>query len=539
VAALTFLEAFNAKELATVDIVASFVPSAQFNDLAGNWHSLLVGPRGSGKTTYLRMLELNALRFWSHADAQKYRDAISYTGIYVPADITWGAMVEALGGGQLKPECYDAFANAAFCTNVLQAGVAAMQCKFRQTKGAPYPDYQFHQLDPVEMESTVREIADAWMLPIKALSFQGLSSALGRRLLDLQSAALEVASDVQHSLAAAYERAEYLTLSYDEAITFALTEIDRRSGCTHGKWALLLDEFEIAPPRIQKLVLAKLRSSNPKLIYKVGLAPCGPHTQDSLDTSAPPSAGNDFRTVELWHRDKQASKTFCEKLFYAKVKDYSRLATKDPIEVFGQTYQSELEEEQRASKELWAVRWRDDFLELEAKDPSFKRFLIAKSINPKELDASASIARKLAPLVAFRNAHRRNDGVSNRKGRKKLFFAYTGWQAIAAITEGNPRWFIGILNMIASRIDQGEKLPVAAAIQHDQISAASDTFVAMLKTAATEQSMGISTKCLTKLESTLTNDLLKRTLSRSSHFRSMLIRGSTKISITPCVLHST
>jgi hypothetical protein len=488
-AALTFLEAFNAKELPTPDVVASFVPSAKFQELAGNWHALLIGPRGSGKTTYLRMLELNALRFWEHAEADNYRKAIPYTGVYIPADITWGAMVDALGGGKLNTETHQAFANAAFCTNVLQASVEAMRCKFQRTNNAPFSDYQFSEISPDLLETVVRDIADAWCLSIKTLSFQGLLSAIGRRLIDIKSDALKVAADPKHTLHDAYERANYLSLAFDAAITFAFNEIDRVAGCPNGKWALLFDEFEIAPPRIQQLVLSKLRSTNPKILYKVALAPCGPHTQQTLDTMAKPSSNNDYKSIDLWQREKLPVTNFCEQLFLAKIKAFEPLRLLTPVQFFGKT---DHDNEGDLLQDIWKSRYELEFLELARKDITFHEFLLSKQINSAQLDVNESIIRKIAPLVAFRNAHRNFNGGS-KKGRKKLFFAYTGWQAVAAITEGNPRWFIGILNMMASQVTDAMRMPISSTIQHDQLSAASETFAAMLKTAATEQAMGITT----------------------------------------------
>lgn len=123
---MSFLEAFNAKDLRLTEMVCSFVPSEEFWEIAGNWNALVVGPRGSGKTTYLRMLSFDAMRAWQHARADALRSVVGYTGIYVPADIAWGAMVESLGGGRLDSDCFQAVTTAAFCTNVLQAAAATI-----------------------------------------------------------------------------------------------------------------------------------------------------------------------------------------------------------------------------------------------------------------------------------------------------------------------------------------------------------------------------------------------------------------------------
>lgn len=304
---VTFLEAFNAKQMETSEVVDSFVPSQKFYELAGPWHALLIGPRGSGKTTLLKMLALKALRRWSHPEAENVRKAINYTGIFVPADITWGAMVGALGGGQLKADCFNAFATAAFCTNVLQAAVDAMEDRIKPTEGSTNPNYRVANVSASNLEYAVREIAAAWKLRPRALSINALRSSLGHRLLELKAKASEIPFRAEQSLESVYKEIDYLALDFNEALIFALAEFDRAIEHQEGKWALLLDEFEIAPEHIQKLVLANLRSANTKLIYKVGLAPCGPHTQASLATLSPPNKGNDFRQIELWYSEKRAA----------------------------------------------------------------------------------------------------------------------------------------------------------------------------------------------------------------------------------------
>lgn len=491
--AISVFEAFNAKLMHSVDVADSFVPTDKFRELAGTWHALLIGPRGSGKTTYLRMLELKALRAWRHQDADDYRGGINYTGIFVPADIAWGSMVDALGGGRLRVDCFNAVAYTAYSTNVLLSAVSAMEDRVRIAPDMPYGNYRFAEIAPQALEQVLREITGAWKLSGTSLSFSGLRAALGLRLLEIKSIALEISAIENHSLGDVYRLLEYSTIDLNEALTFALTRLDESISDRDGKWALLLDEFEIAPESLQNQVLANLRSSNTKLIYKIALAPCGPHTNASLATLAPPSGGNDYRQIELWYRDKNSAMAFCSQVFTARMGRFPLFRGKSPEEAFGSTQYYDIDTEGSKGSKEWSARWGNEFVELAEKDETFSEYLKTKNIDVNRLDSSLSVVRKIAPLVAFRNAHRRTL-TSTRKGRKKLFFAYTGWEALAAISEGNPRWLIGMLNIIASQLRNATKLPVSTSIQHDQIEAATEQFAAMLHTAATEHAVGISTR---------------------------------------------
>lgn len=60
----TFLDPFNAKAMTFREVASTFVSSTKFAELAGRWNALLVGPRGSGKTTLMKMLSVEALRAW-------------------------------------------------------------------------------------------------------------------------------------------------------------------------------------------------------------------------------------------------------------------------------------------------------------------------------------------------------------------------------------------------------------------------------------------------------------------------------------------
>ncbi len=478
---ITFLEAFNAKHLKTDEVVSSFVPSDHFRQLAGMWSALLIGPRGSGKTTYLRMLTLNALRSWEHQEAEKYREAIQYVGIYVPADMTWGGMINSLGRGKLKSDCFEVIAHAAFTTHVLQAVIRTLEDRL-----APDPQqaekYKSVSIDSSDLSEFVREISDLWKLKLRTVSLRGIKHALENRLLDIKSKASIIAAIENHTLNDVHEKIDHAGLDTNDAVTAALSKFDDLINEPEGKWALLLDEFEIAPRSLQEQMIAQMRSANKKLIYKIALAPCGEHT-DKLATDTPPSSGNDYKQVELWHKEKNDVIEFCNQIFESKL---GRKLEKSTNEIFGPAADN------AEDLTVWSARWKAEFEELAEKDESFRNFLVKKSIDIETFDASskaknASVVRKIAPIVQFRNAFKNT--ANNRKPRKKLPF-YSGWENIATISEGNPRWLIGILNLMEAKCDK-LGTPLGSTEQYDVIDNATGVYAAMLRNAAAQQG-----KCL-------------------------------------------
>src|SRR5688572_14530765 len=82
-------ESFNARNLSPEEVAKTFVVPDEFAALCGNNHAVILGPRGSGKTTMLKMLTERALHSWTSKESDGFRRSINFVGIYVPTDIHW------------------------------------------------------------------------------------------------------------------------------------------------------------------------------------------------------------------------------------------------------------------------------------------------------------------------------------------------------------------------------------------------------------------------------------------------------------------
>lgn len=503
-----FLEPFNAKAMSFADVARTFVPSTKFALLAGPWNSVLVGPRGGGKTTLLKMLSAEGQAAWNGPQADEVKSTLGYTGVYVPSDIAWGTMLESLQRSGQNERVGILFSQAAFVTHVLLAVASGIERHVLLNPVRRSSDVVDDDLRPTQaaLEAAIKSIAMLWRLKPISLSPASLVEALRLRLLDIKSQAHLCASLGPEVVGeAVFRNCDYLGLDMLEATSQGLQTFDAMYGRPDHRWCLLLDEFEVAPMHLQQTVLASMRASGgQKLLLKVALAPCGPDLLYQRDVAAP-SQLNDVRQVELWYADKAEASEFCKNVFLSRSQSYVGLSGETPNNVFGTSAYSVVDEGEEAEQlGLFARATRaatkqitDHFVSLSEKDASFVRFLERKNIDlTQELgmqpsDLNGNTLRKVAPLVAFRNAYRgRTEG--RKRGVKPFNATYAGWESLSAISEGNPRWLIGLITRILSHADL-KQLPVPVPRQTEGVLWNCQRYSEMLQSLACEQFHSIKT----------------------------------------------
>src|SRR5687768_8479766 len=76
----------NARPLEYREVGKKFVVHPEFHKLISTNNSLVVGPRGSGKTTMLKVLTPEAQKSWipKTLEEKAIKDSITFFGLYVP-----------------------------------------------------------------------------------------------------------------------------------------------------------------------------------------------------------------------------------------------------------------------------------------------------------------------------------------------------------------------------------------------------------------------------------------------------------------------
>jgi hypothetical protein len=457
----TIFESFNARALTPDQVAASFVPSRQFEDLCKRCHSIVLGPRGSGKTTLLKMLQPAALESWRHPLAEEIASRIDFTGVFVATDISWSQQLSALGHGRLEPETQRLLANASFTTHALRSLVIAFQQRGGSPDAAQARKLKRVQLAGTSQTEVVKEIAGAWHISGIGASLFSLRQALTRRL----SAIREIAS--KEVLLGADGRKDRLASNPDLHLHFlsaagvAVEAFEHYGGVAAGKWAYLFDELELAPAWVQDELVKSLRSTDDRFLFKLAL---NPFTSNNhlMQAATSPAAGQDFDQIALWYAEKRDAYSFCQHLWDQLVKGKS-LAGLEASSVLGRSYFESAPNDVLETGSAYGPgsRWAKRFAALAAKDQTFADYLARHELAPNNLDIKqgaerASEVRKIAPIVAVRNFYRKNPkdqaaGDAVLRGRKSADL-YAGADSVFAITEGNPRWFIGLIGRMLSTL---------------------------------------------------------------------------------------
>ncbi len=489
----TIFDSFNARALLPSQVAATFVPSEQFAVLCKRRHTVVFGPRGSGKTTLLKMLQPPALRAWHHVNADAYRASVDFTGVFVATDISWGAQLKALGQGRLDSVTHELLGRAAFTTHVLRALTVAMLQRARLPDALGEAPFRSVILSEKAEQDVVAGIARAWYISPQIPTLISLKHALTARLSAIREFASKEVSIGEVGRGARTAAESFMHLHFLQAAGVAVELFDDYAGTPDSKWALMVDELELAPEWIRQELIRSLRSADDRFLFKLAMSPFS-HDLGLLGDADAPQSGHDYDEITLWYAEKRDGYAFCQDLLsqMLSAKGFNNV---DARQFLGPSYFETPSEEWRGRGTAYGPgsRLGRRFVRLAQVDASFKRYLDSKGIDPQRLEHvssadRASDIRKIAPLVAVRDWYRKQNPAADAEslGRsRKTMALYSGTESLFAVTEGNPRWFIAIVSHLLDRWTNRAK-PVDPSAQADELAKASQRFSAMLRTIPVE-----------------------------------------------------
>lgn len=472
-------EAFNARNLRPEQVAETFIVNPAYHDLVGNDHVLLMGPRGSGKTTLFKMLTLPALYSWDNQFAKDLLMHPRFVAVYIPSDIQWH---QQLKYSEESLDFQDRFGESVSIAAVTTSILLALCTTFRDRL-----KYEFPSLDSTEKQAALcSRLISAWHLPPTIPYLPAIEEALESRMSQVRLIASRAYATHGKSLVGE-DLPKFFYLDYFTAVKEAITVFDHLF-CDQRplRWALCFDELELAPQWLQKRLMMETRSTDQRFVFKLSTSPL-----PDFWNQTPATFLNDFHRIPMWEygmEEKKRTFDFCDNLTRSVLLRKGITAT--PRELFGTSLTADYcdgrdkPEEYGRGSDIWKL-----IRDAADRDPSLRSILTKKGISATD-PATASVEkrdqvlRKIKPILLFRNAFSKVDEKGNIQIRsRKVADIYSGVEAIYKISDGNPRWLIWIVNELLGHLSDakdGTSTIISPSKQARVLTRASQQFSALV-----------------------------------------------------------
>lgn len=457
---------FNARNLSPDEIANSFIENPQFNDLKQVNHSLLLGPRGCGKTTLLKMLMPQTINIWNKIPNNE-NIILPFYGVYIPTDNQWKKQLVQLGNSfPILPEFAKIVSKVVVNANVIKSIVNT-----------------FFQLLEIEDREDEEFFKNKRNLCIDLIKIFQLDKPLSPDLFAIELSIKErlsyinvlinktkITNVIDFKELPEYFYADFYDLTSSAFLAFKKNfQGDKSFAASHFRWALCFDELELAPEWLQEDLISQLRSrSDQSILYKLTSTPIIKIEKSIIDrdVALESSDSNDYNVIRAWTYDIKGFvkwNEFANKLAETKIKNYHGINIK-PEKIFGIYDIEKILRNMKLSpqKELVADNndsWDSNFKKgtlmwhltkyLAQNDKTFRFFLEKRNISfqnpvPSEEKQMGPVFRKMKPIVIYRSQLLRNNNI-NATGRKSIPF-YFGTNNIFEICDGNPRFLTSLLD---------------------------------------------------------------------------------------------
>ncbi len=407
----------NARDKDYEEIAKSFVRPNHFTQATPWKNTVMSGPRGSGKTTMLKMLSAEGALARSRAQFDDPRP--EFAGVYVPADPTWsrrtaGAPKEAQA---LAYKLLAVRSTARTISSLAQATAS----------NAAVPERLGLQLTSRGERSLAADLGNRFGATNPTTTLRAWTDQIDRIIL-------ATVGDGPTTSTATDWLVDAELLPIVDGMTNLVTS---HAESAPGRWVLLLDELELAPRTIFESVWSQLRAPAENWRVKLALLSSRSSAQDFLDELAP-KEGHDFDPLRLASAYTSELTDFSERLLRQVMGECGDLEPDaDMITLLGRSHLGTVvsgrphsEVDAGSDDESTEVIDR-----LKKRDPEFAEWLMSHDIS-RQTPQSRKLRNKTSHLAAIRDSYNRR---ATKGPRVRTPAAYSGAPVLYALTEGNPR----------------------------------------------------------------------------------------------------
>lgn len=455
---IDFFEKENARDLTIEQLVGTFVPTDTFRKLLTAKNHIVLGSRGSGKTSIAKMISHTHLSLYIDKESQEIIDDKKYIGIYVPMSTEW------LGGVNNKKwrseEEHDALFQWKLNVIISSAFIDAVKSCC---------DYY---LKDKKEERVLREISivsqliEIWT-PHKEdiTNFEQLKKYL--KIIDFEKQkqiVQERVSGVKCENIVGLEFETQLFSPLQLGIDIVAKELNFPD---YTAWILCLDEAEILSVEQQKIINSYLRSFTGKLFFKIITMPYSHNTRDT-NVGAPLNVGDDYDYLYIDHESPFFYELQRDEVPAPIIELFNKRVDASGEKYSGITIENLLGMSVLLDKRPWDFKSTSDDMRLfkkYASEPTLKRGF--SKINNGELtDFDDQIGRKMKGMLYLK------DAVVNSKGAKQLDI-YSGTKMMIRCSDANPRKLIRLFKALLNKIPniplRKMEIPILTSVIQTQI----------------------------------------------------------------------
>lgn len=485
-------KSYNARYMVFEDVARTFVPNHQFRELVRPESSIIVGPRGCGKTTLLKMLHPRAYAASSSENVRKYHDEMHFWGVYIPADIQWTILLEKMG--KRESELYDLkqVVNTLISINVLSS---ICECfKSLLELSLTHSKKQYYR-DETVLDSQIRtkEVELAQDL----IASLNIEKRIAPTLYGIKQYWNSVITELNMSISNE-KKCDWILTRYNGFLDYAHAAFDAfEEHCRDidfcvlkgFNWALCFDELELAPDELRSTIYSLLRSTSyQNIIFKTTssfllgnsneseknvpkkngtILDCTSfNSSEMLETDA--VEGHDYNNILNWVHDPGSEtmwETFCDDLYSQddEKKVINSIGKYDLIRCFEGSGELSSANFNRSDYKPGSPTYQV-FVEYARKNESFKKFMVDRGIDPSDPfdndETKYNLLKKIKTSAICRYY------CSKPRAITPFYF---GKEILYDFSEGNPRLAINIMNrMISSYIESGElDVRIQSSVFHD------------------------------------------------------------------------